>query len=59
MALQEDDDFDRWVAEKGGPEAVVDIIEDIKRRVAEGSLPVFREKEALVAYWAAGRRQSA
>lgn len=34
------------------------MIEDIKRRVAGGSLPVFREKEALLAYWAAGRRQS-
>ncbi len=53
---RDDDDFDRWVTEKGGPEAVVAMI-DMKRRVADGSLPGFRDKEALLAYWADGRHE--
>jgi hypothetical protein len=60
VVLQDhDDEFDRWVVAKGGPEAVVAMIEDIKRRVAEGSLPAFWEEEPLLEYWAGGRRQSA
>ena len=55
MATQrDDDDFDRWIAEKGGPEAVVAMIDDMKRRVADGSLPRFQDKQALLSYWADG-----
>ena len=50
----DDHDFDRWVAEKGGPEAVVAMIDDMKRRVADGSLPGFQDKQALLSYWADG-----
>jgi hypothetical protein len=50
-----DCDFDRWVAEKGGAEAVGAMIEDTKRRVADGTLPTFLDKEALLAHWASGR----
>lgn len=55
MATQgNDDDFDRWIAEKGGPEAVVAMIDDMKRRAADGSLPGFKDKQALLSYWADG-----
>jgi len=52
-------DFDGWVAELGGAAAVGAMIEDIKARVADGSLPALSDKEALLAYWNAGRRQTA
>lgn len=53
----DDDDFDRWVADHGGPEGVAAMIDDIKRRVADGSLPAFDNKDELLAYWNAGRPQ--
>jgi hypothetical protein len=58
MGSNDDCDFDRWVAEQGGAKAVGTMIEDTKRRVADGTLPALRDKEALLAQWEAGRHQS-
>ncbi len=54
-----DASFDEWVAEMGGESAVVALIDDTKRRVADGTLPGFTDAESLSAYWNRGRRQSA
>ncbi len=51
--------FDKWIAEMGGEEAFVAMIEDTKRRAADGSLPGFTDAQSLLAYWNRGRRQSA
>ena len=50
--------LDEWIAEVG-ESGVFDVIDDTKRRIAEGSLPGFTEKHELVAYLNRSRRQSA
>ncbi len=47
---EEDDSFDQWVADEGGPEAVLAMIEDIRRQIDEGSLREFTDKEEFLAY---------
>ena len=50
--------LDDWI-EEVGEEAVVAVVEDTKRRVEDGTLPAFSDREGLLAYLRRGRRQSA
>jgi len=57
-----DPSFDQWVADMGGEDAVVAMIEDTKRRAAEGSLRGFHDEasyEQFLKDLGPGRRQSA
>ncbi len=57
-----DSSFYEWVAEMGGEEAVVAMIEDTKRRAAEGSLRGFHDEASYAQFLkdlGPGRRQSA
>ena len=49
---------DAWIAEIG-EEAVIGIVEDTRRRAAEGSLPAFDNEADLKAFLRRGHRQSA
>lgn len=42
-----DASLDEWVAEMGGEEVFVAMIEDTKRRAADGSLPGFHDERSL------------
>jgi len=52
-------DFDQWVEDQGGPEAVLTMIEDVRRQAADGSLRGFTDKDEFLAHLASGRRRSA
>lgn len=49
LAVHEGPGFERWVADEGGPEAVVAIIEDVRRQAAEGLLAGFTDKDEFLA----------
>ncbi len=62
IAANEDPEFDRWVVEMGGEEAVVAMIEDTRRRAAEGTLRGFHDEASYGQFLkdlGPGRRQSA
>lgn len=54
MAVHGDLSFEQWVANEGGPEAVVAIVDELRQQAAEGSLPGFTDKDEFLAYL--GRR---
>ncbi len=54
-----DDSFDDWVAKVGGPEAVVEIVDDLRRQVDEGLLPGLTNREDFLAYLGRPSRRSA
>lgn len=43
------------IAEMGGEEAVVAMIEDTKRRVADGTLREFHDRESFLQFFRQGR----
>lgn len=45
-----DDDFHQWVADQGGPDAVVAMVAEARRQVENGTLPGFTSKEEFLAY---------
>ncbi len=59
MAVDEDQSFEQWVADEGGPEAVVAMIDDVRRQIAEGLLPAFTDKNEFLAHLARPGRRSA
>ena len=54
-----EDDFDRWVADEGGPEAVVAMIAELRRQIDSGALPGFTNREDFEAYLRRPDRRSA
>jgi len=55
MALQQHREaepsfLDRWIAEQG-EDAISVLAEDIDRGVAEGTLPLFDDRESFLAYY--------
>jgi hypothetical protein len=54
--------LDEWVAQLGGEEGFVAMIEETKRRVADSSLPGFHDEQSLSEFLGQvrrGNRQSA
>jgi len=49
-------EIDAVIAEMGGEEAVVAMIEDTKRRVADGTLREFHDKKSFLEFFRQGRR---
>ncbi|HUP70301.1 MAG TPA: hypothetical protein VM142_10865 [Acidimicrobiales bacterium] len=56
---ERDDSFDDWVAEVGGPEAIVAMVDDLRRQVDEGLLPGFTNREDFLAHLGRPSRRSA
>jgi hypothetical protein len=54
-----DQSFEHWVAEEGGPEAIVEMVAEMRRRVEEGLLPGFTDKEAFLEHLRRDDRRSA
>lgn len=46
----DDPSFDQWVSDLGGPEAVVAMVETVRRQVADGSLVGFTDKDEFLAH---------
>ncbi|MDQ6727487.1 MAG: hypothetical protein M3066_15150 [Actinomycetota bacterium] len=51
--------FEQWVKEEGGPEAVVAMVEDVKRQADDGLLRGFTNKDEFLAHLARRGRRSA
>lgn len=51
--------FDQWVADEGGPEAVVAMVEDVRRQADEGLLKGFTDKDEFLAHVTRRGRRSA
>jgi hypothetical protein len=49
-------EIDTVIAEMGGEEAVATLIEETKRRVADGTLPEFHDRESFLEFFGRGRR---
>ena len=47
LVVDEDQSFEEWVADEDGPEAVVAMIDGVRRQATEGSLIAFTDKEFL------------
>lgn len=58
-AVSADQSFDQWVRDEGGPEAVVAMVEDVKRQADEGLLPGFSDKEEFLTHLVRRGRRSA
>lgn len=54
-----DDDLDQWVADEGGPDAVVEMIADLRRQIEDGLLLGFTSKDDFFAHLGRAGRQSA
>ena len=57
--VHDDADFEQWVEDQGGPEAVLSMIEDVRRQAADGSLRGFTDKDEFLAHLASRSRRSA
>lgn len=57
--MSADQSFDQWVRDEGGPEAVVAMVEDVKRQADEGLLPGFTNKEDFLTHLVRRGRRSA
>jgi hypothetical protein len=57
--VQDDPTFDQWVTDQGGPEAVVAMIDDLRRQAADGVLPGFTDKDEYLAHLERRSRRSA
>lgn len=55
----DDEGFERWVADEGGPEAVGKMIADLRREVDAGQVPGFTDKDQFLAYIKSRDRRSA
>jgi hypothetical protein len=58
-SVDDDSDFAQWVEDQGGPEAVLMMIEDVRRQAADGSLRGFTNKDEFLAHLASRSRRSA
>jgi predicted RNA polymerase sigma factor len=59
VAVHDDPSFEQWVANEGGPEAVVAIVEELQQQAADGSLPAFTDKDEFLAHLERRGRRSA
>lgn len=50
MTTGEGDEFDQWVADQGGPEAVAAMVADVRRQVEKGTLPGFTDRASFLAH---------
>jgi len=57
--VNDDLSFDQWVADEGGPEAVVAMVGDLRRQAADGSLRGFSDKDGFLAHLDRRGRRSA
>ncbi|HUQ62780.1 MAG TPA: hypothetical protein VM121_03395 [Acidimicrobiales bacterium] len=48
-------ELDAFIAEMGGEDAVISMIEETKRCAADGTLPAFNDKESFLAFFRQGR----
>ena len=51
--------FEQWVADEGGPEAVVAMVDDVRRQADEGVLEGFTDKDEFLAHVSRRGRRSA
>lgn len=56
---ERDDDFDAWVTEQGGPEAVAELVGDFRRSIDDGSVPGFTSPDEFRSHLARRARRSA
>lgn len=54
-----DPSFEQWMEDEGGPEAVVAMVEDVRRQADEGVLPGFTDKLEFLAHLGHRGRRSA
>jgi hypothetical protein len=57
--VHDDPDFEQWVKDEGGPEAVLALVEEVQRRAADGSLRGFTDKDEFLAHLGRRGRRSA
>lgn len=57
--MNEDLDFEQWVTEEGGPEAVVAMVDEVRRQADDGSLRGFSDKDEFLAHLGRSGRRSA
>lgn len=55
----DDEGFERWVAEEGGPEAVAQMVADLRRDVEAGRVRGFADKDEFLSYIQSHDRRSA
>ncbi len=57
--VDEDPSFEQRVADEGGPEAVVAMVDEVRRQAAEGVIPGFNDKYTYLAHVERRDRRSA
>ena len=55
----DDEGFEQWVSNEGGPEAVAEMVADLRRQVDDGLLPAFTDKDDFLAHITRYGRRSA
>ncbi len=46
----DDEGFEQWVADEGGPEAVAQMVAELRRQVAAEDIPAFTDKDEFLTY---------
>lgn len=46
----DDEGFEQWVSDEGGPEAVAETVADLRRQVDAGLVPAFTDKDEFLAH---------
>jgi len=54
LAVREDPSFEQWVADEGGPAAVVAMVDEVRGQATEGVLRGFSDKDAYLPHLPGG-----
>jgi len=57
--MTDEESFDEWVVQEGGPEAVVEMVSRLRRQIDEGTLLGFTDKDAFLEHLRRVDRRSA
>jgi len=59
VTVDDDQDFEQWVMDEGGPEAVAAMVNGVRQQAADGSLRGFTDKNEFLAHVERRSRRSA
>jgi hypothetical protein len=57
--VHNDPDFEQWVTDEGGPDAVLAMVDEVRRQAADGLLRGFTDKDEFLAHLGDRGRRSA
>jgi hypothetical protein len=57
--MTDEESFDQWVVQEGGPEAVVEMVSRLRHQIDDGTLPGFTDRHVFLEHLRRIDRRSA